>query len=369
MVVSNSNDTLVSIIQNFINQGIFDFYIIDHLSNPPVSHTDFENLSQDVNIRLLQKRTTPFYQGALMSYLVYLAQLEEFDVFIPCDSDEFHLPLNYTENLRQLITSYFWNTTELGFLVKVENYVQSSDEINFSPQNALKIKYRIKNPPIKSNRDVSFLDFSVLHRGRSHKIIFKLEKNLRYVVDEGSHGLQVDGKIINLSLNPSIVIGHIPYRSRASLANKVRLGERRKIANFPGKVGWHNQLLIGASEKNLDDIWLRSSYVLNQQGIASLNGDSNCLEFDLSLTNLFSELIESASNRNSGADQSKSARTKPDFLSHSLDFTGRFISFTGSYDGDSAIAERDSAIAERDSISNSTIWRAFRLYRWLRRKF
>jgi hypothetical protein len=350
MVVSNSNDTLVSIIQNFINQGIFDFYIIDHLSDPPVSHTDFENLSQEVNIRLLQKRTTPFYQGTLMSYLVYLAQLEEFDVFIPCDSDEFHLPLNYTENLRQLITSYFWDTTEFGFLVKVENYVQSSDAINFSPQNALKIKYRIKNPPIKSNGDVSYLNYSVLHRESDYKIIFKLEKNLRYIVTEGSHGLQVEGKSINLSLNPLIVIGHIPYRSRASLVNKVRLGERRRIANFPGDVGWQNQLLIGASEKNLDDIWLRSSYVLNHEGVACLNGDSNCLEFDLLLTNLFNELIESASKRNNNFDQSKLTRTTPDYLSLSFDFTGRFI-------------------AERDSISSSTIWIGLRLYRWLRRKF
>ena len=35
---------------------------------------------------------------------------------------------------------------------------------------------------------------------------------------------------------------------------------------------------------------------------------------------------------------------------------------------DSAIAERDSAIAERDKVLNSTIWKTFKLYRWLRSK-
>jgi FkbM family methyltransferase len=35
---------------------------------------------------------------------------------------------------------------------------------------------------------------------------------------------------------------------------------------------------------------------------------------------------------------------------------------------DSAIAERDSAIAERDSVLNSTIWKTFKAYRWLRSK-
>jgi hypothetical protein len=198
-----------------------------------------------------------------MNLLAKMAQAEGFDVFIPFDSDEFWGADDLDKALSAEIEMW-WNRSSSTTLKVIEvDYVMDTSVESFSATDLAKAKFRALShqvDPEKAKVSIKGGD-TYFSRSPSHKSIIRLRNtqgnptNLN--LNEGNHDAVGENAIADFS--HSLVIRHLPFRSREATLRRAEQGRRRIAAGFPESIGWQNQMISQMDHDEKNDFWLNNS--------------------------------------------------------------------------------------------------------------
>lgn len=390
-------DIMPAQIANLVAQGITDFYLINHASEQDAGSALVRLFDGKADIRLLRKDSRPFFQGAMMTLLARLAYQDGFDVFLPLDSDEFVDCDDPGTDLTHELGRWVEEEKSLGLTVPVVDYVQSASVEMFTSGSLASCIYRclpnraqVPGWPVEGPRPYF-----------THEPEYKAFLNLRAIEDadafaiaEGNHAILPgpDGRgAVTRTVSPTLVIRHLPFRSRQGTLRRQEHGARRRLAGWPAGSGWQNQQLAELSPSQLADYWEGSSWTLGATGSPGLTGfPAGALVEDRSMEAILARAESVGVGLDHPLMRDRAPRTAPvtpgtpsapieaSALSLALDAWGGLTIAQMASDQrrqelesqldrlGSELAERDGLVAERDAIAGSRIWRYSAPYRLLR---
>jgi hypothetical protein len=221
-MIFDSWDIAVAVVTHMVNQGITDFYILDHRSSGNPRDQFLREIPAEAKIRWVRKNSPLYTQATVMTALAHLARKDGFDAFIPFDADEF-----FTGKSRPLIDEvrdWLATTDTRALLCVMENFYQSREVEVFTPQDLSHVHYlaqRGKKPAeFILNRSFEFARyaFSV----RLTKTIMRLVPGPDGDFDwllQGNHRVlnMTSGEFYPETQSTDISVLHLPCRSRNSL--------------------------------------------------------------------------------------------------------------------------------------------------------
>jgi hypothetical protein len=88
-MIFDSWDIAVPVVTHLVNQGITDFYMLDHRSSGNPREGFLRQIPAEAKVRWVHKSTPIISQASVMTSLAHLARKDGFDAFVPFDADEF----------------------------------------------------------------------------------------------------------------------------------------------------------------------------------------------------------------------------------------------------------------------------------------
>jgi len=150
-MIFESWDIAGAVVAHMVNQGITDFYIVDHRSSGDPRDRFLREIPAEAKIRWVRKNSPLFSQATTMTALAHLARKDGFDAFVPFDADEF-----FTGKSRPLIDEvrdWLATTNTRALLCVMENFYQSRDVEDFTAADLAQVHYLAQRG---ANRQIIF---------------------------------------------------------------------------------------------------------------------------------------------------------------------------------------------------------------------
>ena len=315
----NSEDIISLTIENLITHGVTDFFLINHASDDNALELIQHKLNGRASIRIINKESKPFLQGRMMSLLAIAAKKEDFNIFIPFDSDEFIDTYDSDNDFKNILLE-FSKSQATHNKVPIIDYVQKVTIMDFVEESLENVRYRAE---VKFNENWHKKEYILsggtgLVSAGSFKVIINLDAIDNFglfQIQEGNHEL-ILGYENFAPINERLVIRHLPFRSMNRTKLRAIQGSRRRIAGFSNEIGFQNQQLELKNEAQLSEYWLRNSW-------ESKNGKVN-----LAIPSEFVDIIEDfslAKRLESIREARETHRTNSDYFIEILD--SRFQNF------------------------------------------
>ncbi len=222
-MIFDSWDIAVAVVTHMVNQGITDFYIIDHRSSGDPRGQFLRQIPAEAKIRWVRKNSPLHSQESTMTALAHLARKDGFDAFVPFDADEF-----FTGTSRPLIDEvrdWLANTDTRALSCVMEHFYQSSDVTDFTPKDLSNVHYLAQRGPkpiehlVNRNTEYKRYAFSA----QPKKVIMRLVPGVKGDFDwlrRGNHRVlnMMTGEFYPDTESTSVSVLHLPCRSLSSLA-------------------------------------------------------------------------------------------------------------------------------------------------------
>lgn len=258
--VKDSHAILAASIKHLVLNGIRDFYLYDHGSDPHLSSflsTEFG--SDTLRMQVLRKETRPFFQREMVNILGDLAREDGFEIALAFDADEFWCSTVPGRSLADQIAFEIPAEAD-ALMVPVINYVQHRDVDTFHVKSLSKCQYSVvpfvasaRHPQDQVDAGMPFVAMPF-----PSKVIAWLSRDSKYTT--GQHDItktKGEGRIADAA---GIIVRHLPLPARTQLVERREQGLRLIAAGFPAWLGWQSQRLAYMTETELDAYWSNNSW-------------------------------------------------------------------------------------------------------------
>jgi hypothetical protein len=221
-MIFDSWDIAVAVVTHMVNQGITDFYILDHRSSGDPRDLFLRQIPAKAKIRWIRKNSPLFSQASTMTALAHLARKDGFDAFVPFDADEF-----FTGTSRPLIDEvrdWLANTDTRALSCVMEHFYQSSDVSDFTPNDLSHVHYLAqrgeKPTEFLLNRPTGYKRYAFSSKPK--KVVMRLVPGTEGDFDwlrKGNHRVLnvMTGDFYPETESTAVSVLHLPCRSRSSL--------------------------------------------------------------------------------------------------------------------------------------------------------
>jgi hypothetical protein len=232
-MIFESWDIAVPVVTHMVNQGITDFYILDHRSSGDPRDRFLREIPAEAKIRWVRKNSPIISQASVMTSLAHLARKDGFDAFVPFDADEF-----FTGKSRPLVDEVReWLATSdtRALLCVMENFYQSRDVEVFTAEDLSHVHYLAQRGEMP-NEYLLDRNFEVVRYAFSQqpkKAIIRLVPGADGDFDwllQGNHRLlnMTTGEFYPETQSTAVSVLHLPCRSRSSITVRRAWGIRNK---------------------------------------------------------------------------------------------------------------------------------------------
>jgi len=268
-------DILPYTLEHLVSLGITDLWLVDHSSPEDRSEELRRAMAGRADLRVVRKSSLPLLHGRIQSLLAEVARQEEFDVFVPFDHDEYlDVAVDGTDVLAE-IAAWYEDSAEAEILVPIKEYLQRSSVRDFGPDTLDSCRFSV--PRGRSPSATEEVGFAVGQTALGGSALHKALVNLRAIpsgqrltIAQGSHRVRVAdaNPTEHPHLSETLVIRHLPYRSRAAIRGRVEASRRHRMASLPRSVSWHLRDFDEADDALLDRVW--SAHSWTEQGGSAL---------------------------------------------------------------------------------------------------
>lgn len=221
----DSWDIAPTIIAHLVNQGIVDFYLVDHRSSENRLDTFLREVPVTARIHWIRKGSALHSQSPTMTALAHLARQDGFAAFVPFDSDEFFT--STSGSLVNDIREWLATSDSRALSCLMENFYQSRSVDNFTTSTLAEVHYRAEQGAVPDEHftDVNRLFARYRYYRSPHKSIMRLVPGPDGDFDwlgTGSHNVvnvSTDEKYTP-SYSKNISVLHLPNRSRYGLLGR-----------------------------------------------------------------------------------------------------------------------------------------------------
>lgn len=232
-MIFESWDIAGAVVAHMVNQGITDFYIVDHRSSGNPRDQFLREIPAEAKIRWVRKNSPLFSQATTMTALAHLARKDGFDAFVPFDADEF-----FTGKSRPLIDEvrdWLATTNTRALLCVMENFYQSRDVEDFTAADLAQVHYLAQRgeKPTEYFLDRSFEFARYAFSAQPKKAIMRLVPGSDGDFDwllQGNHRVlnMTTGDFYPETTSTTVSVLHLPCRSRSSLTVRRAWGIRNQ---------------------------------------------------------------------------------------------------------------------------------------------
>jgi hypothetical protein len=278
--VRDSHELLVASIKHLALNGIADFYLYDHGSDPDLASVASQEFrSGAIRVHVLRKETRPFFQRVMVSALAELARMDGFEVAVAFDADEFWCSTAEGKSLAAQVASEMAAGVD-ALRVPVVNYVQHRDVDAFREDSLLECRYSVV-PRVNPNshpRDQVGAGLPFVAVPFPSKVIARTSPGIKFI--EGQHTITKAGCQPRIVDARGVVVRHLSLPCRNQLDGKRELGLARVAAGFSADTGWQNQRLAYMSDDELDAYWNNNSWHLSDDQRALVGTYDRLVEDD-----------------------------------------------------------------------------------------
>ena len=232
-MIFDSWDIAVPVVTHMVNQGITDFYMLDHRSSGNPRDVFLRQIPAEAKVRWVRKNSPIISQASVMTSLAHLARKDGFDAFVPFDADEF-----FTGKSRPLVDEVRdWLATSdtRALLCVMENFYQSRDVNDFTAEDLSSVHYLAQRgeKPTEFLLDRSFEFARYAFSSQPKKAIMRLVPGADGDFDwllQGNHRVlnMLTGDYYPETKSTSVSVLHLPCRCRNSLTVRRAYGMRNK---------------------------------------------------------------------------------------------------------------------------------------------
>jgi hypothetical protein len=232
-MIFESWDIAVPVVTHMVNQGITDFYILDHRSSGDPRDRFLREIPAEAKIRWVRKNSPIISQASVMTSLAHLARKDGFDAFVPFDADEF-----FTGKSRPLVDEvreWLATSDKRALLCGMENFYQSRDVEVFTPEDLSHVHYLAQRGemPTEYLLDRNFETVRYAFSEQPKKAIIRLVPGSDGDFDwllQGNHRLlnMTTGEFYPETKSTAVSVLHLPCRSRSSITVRRAWGIRNK---------------------------------------------------------------------------------------------------------------------------------------------
>ena len=261
--VNDSHAILGASIGHLALNGISDFYLNDHGSDPAlVSVLSNQFRSGAVRFHVLRKESRPFFQRAMVAALAELARMDGFEIAVAFDADEFWCSTVEGHTLAAQIALEMSTGVE-AVRVPVVNYVQHRDVDTFHEGSLVTCRYSVipyVDPTLPPSDQVDAgLPFVAMPF--PSKVIARLSSDTKLTA--GQHSITKDEGEGRITDAYGIVVRHLTLPSRHDVVCKREHGLRLIAAGLSSEIGWQLQRLALMTDGELDAYWSNNSWHLS----------------------------------------------------------------------------------------------------------
>ncbi len=260
----NRHELLQTSMTHLVLNGISDFYLFDHGSDPDLAGVLSDAFGAGgIRVTILRKETPHFFHAAMIGALTELARMDGFETVLAFDADEFWCSTVPDRTLADQISTEM--TAGLAALrVPVVNFVQHRAVIAFTTDSLATCAYAVAphldaTRPCREQVDAGMPFVAMPFPS---KVIARLSRGIRFT--EGQHGIMAPEGTGAEGEATGIVVRHLTLSSRDDLAFKREHGLRRIQAGFAPDTGWQLQRLAYMTDQDLDDYWDNNSWRLSE---------------------------------------------------------------------------------------------------------
>jgi len=222
-MIFDSWDIAVPVVTHMVNQGIKDFYLLDHRSSGEPRDLFLRQIPAEAKIRWVRKNSPLHSQASSMTALAHLARKDGFDAFVPFDADEFFT--GASRPLIEEIREWLAKTDTRALSCVMEHFYQSSDVLDFTAGDLSHVHYLAqrgqKPTEFVMNRTREYVRYAF--SAQPKKVIMRLVPGGDGDFDwlrRGNHRVlnMMTGEFYPETESTSVSVLHLPCRSRNSLA-------------------------------------------------------------------------------------------------------------------------------------------------------
>ncbi len=277
--VKDAHSILAASIQHLSINGIQDFFICDHGSDPDLSSyltTKFN--SKTVRFRILRKESEGFFQQEMTNVMAGLARREGFDVAVVFDADEFWCVIQPDASLTTQIEQEMVDGID-ALRVQVVNYAQHREVTQFQVESLELCQYAVtpfkesaRSPQEQVDGGIPFLAMPF-----PAKVIARLRPAIRFT--QGQHDVfRIDAAQVRIRDSASILVRHLPLSGRDQMPQKRAHGRRLIAGGFHPGLGWQSRRLADMTDEELDAYWDNNSWQPQSDGRVCIGGYDNLIE-------------------------------------------------------------------------------------------
>jgi hypothetical protein len=256
----DSHELLRASMTHLVLNGITDFYLYDHGSDPDLASALSDAFGAGgVRVTVLRKETAPFFQSAMLGVLTTLAGMDGFETVLAFDADEFWCSTDPRRTLAdQISTEMTVGLTALR--VPVLNYVQHREVATFDVDSLATARYAVVPHVDHTQRERDQVDAGMpfVAMPFPSKVIARLSNDIRFT--EGQHGVVAPAGADAEAEATGIIVRHLSLPDRDGLAGKREHGRRRIKEGCSADIGWQMQRLAGMTDEELDAYWDNNSW-------------------------------------------------------------------------------------------------------------
>ncbi len=295
------HELLLASMTHLVLNGISDFYIYDHGSEPALAGvlSDAFGAARSPHHRP-SKGDAALLPQPMIGVLTELARMDGFETVLAFDADEFWCSTVPDRTLAEQIAKEM--VAGLAALrVPVLNYVQHRDVLAFTASSLKTCAYTVV-PHVdttRSSREQVDAGMPFVAMPFPSKVIARLSSDIRFT--EGQHNIIAPEGAGTEGEASGIVLRHLSLSARDELACKREHGLRRIKAGFAPDTGWQLQRLAYMTDEELDAYWANNSWHLSpDQGV--LVGSYDRLVEDGSLVEIGRRLADAADRADTSPD-------------------------------------------------------------------
>jgi hypothetical protein len=258
--VRNSQELLLAAMTHLAMNGIGDFYLYDHDSDPDLASVLAHAFcGSGVRAHVLRKETPRFFQRAMVGVLTELARIDGFEAVLAFEAEEFWCSTVPGHTLADQIAIEMTGGLD-ALRVPVLNYVQHRDVAAFHVDSLATCRYSMMPhaDPTRPSREQVDAGMPFVAMPFPAKVIARLSRDIRFT--EGSHSITRSRGEGAQAESDGIVVRHLSLSARSDLAVKREQGLRRIAAGFAPEIRWQLQRLAYMTDEELDAYWHNNSW-------------------------------------------------------------------------------------------------------------
>jgi len=299
--VKDSHSLLIMSMQHLVLNGIRDFYIYDHGSDPAMSSfLPAQFASGSIRLWILRKETPYFFQREMVSVLTYLAREDGFEVCVGFDADEFWCSTIPGHTLARQIELEMASGAD-ALRVPVINYAQHVEVDDFHRDALAGCQFAMVPhlDPKRHPRDQVEAGIPFIAIPFPSKAIARLSPDIRFA--QGQHTIIKTGGRKRIIKAAGIVVRHLPQPSRNHVKEKREQGRRIISGGFSAEMGWQSQSLAAKTDEELGHYWANNSWHW-AEGQRAMVGSYDLVTKDDGLVTIGRQLAQFGKNQEGGRE-------------------------------------------------------------------